>query len=152
MSSLFLFFFHFQFVVLPKNEPVAGPSMTMQINTTARTSFDRQMQQDESQAATEVLYRTSTQPEDVNVTSSTNQFFAAQSTLNDQNDATEMNAIESIIPAANLTTAFNQLPFDAVQFGLFVANRLARLPDDRLRRKLEHSIQAAILDTERESF
>lgn len=63
-----------------------------------------------------------------------------------------MDSFEAVIPAANIAAVYNQLPFDAVQFGMFVAQRLTKLPDDRKRRKLENSIQAAILDIERECF
>lgn len=41
---------------------------------------------------------------------------------------------------------------DAEEFGRFVAQRLTKLPDKRSRRKLENSIQAAILDVELQSF
>lgn len=77
----------------------------------------------------------------------------AKSPLNNTHGcASSMNSPEFGIQIANTSTAYDQLPYDAVQCDLFVAQRLTKLPDERLRRELENSIQAAILDAERESF
>lgn len=73
-------------------------------------------------------------------------------TGNQSNHLSSVNSFEANISSSNATDAYNHLPFDTVQFGLFVAQRLAKMPDQRTRRKLEHSIQSAILDVEKETF
>lgn len=134
--------------------------MTVPMDTTASTSFDHQLTRNESPASI-ILCTTTTQqqndgPMDNNFqaapkVSSSNIPFGVQTLFTADNSA--MNgSYESVIPGANIGAVYNQLPFDAVQFGLFVAQRLTKLPDERSRRKLEHSIQAVILDIEREYF
>lgn len=132
--------------------------MPISMHTAASTSFDLQQRFAENESpASIVLCSTSTQQrggggsmnnfQAMPNVSSSNLPYGSAHLSNDQDSC-----IETIIPEANVATVYNQLPFDAVQFGLFVAQRLSKLPDERSRRKLENSIQAVILDVERESF
>lgn len=142
----------------------------MTMDTAASTSFANQMSsRNESPAPSFILCTTTTQHQPQNGesvdnfqavprVSSSNISFGARPSLNAQdNNAPAAPAIndtsyESVVPGVNLGAVYNQLPFDTVQFGLFVAQRLTRLPDERSRRKLEHAIQGVILDIEREFF
>lgn len=134
--------------------------MSMPVETILGISYDEDQQQspvNEPQVPSYVLCSTSThQPGDdgpmnnfqttPNVSSS-NIPFGSPHLSNDQDGCFEAN-----VSIANVGSVYNHLAVDAVQFGLFVAQRLTKLPDERSRRKLEHSIQATILDIERENF
>lgn len=132
------------------------------MDTTTGTPFDHQLARNEPPASF-ILCSTTTQQQNagkmdnfqaVSNVSSSNIPLGAQSQLNEQDQGTSAtnDSYESNVPGANIGAVYNHLPFDVVQFGLFVAQRLTKLPDERSRRKLEHSIQAVILDIERESF
>lgn len=133
-------------------------SLSMPMEAILTTSFDEQQQLTENDAqASLILCSTSThQPDDdgpmdnfqatPNVSSS-NIPFGSPHLSNNQDGG-----VEPIVSVANIGSVYNQLAVDAVQFGLYVAQRLTKLPDERSRRKLEYSIQAVILDAEQEAF
>lgn len=136
------------------------------MNSAANTSFNHEL--NESPVSI-ILCSTSTQWNDgpkekfqpvLSVSSPNIPFDVMKSPLKNRNTAAPpLDSFESIRPAANGATVYNQLPpddkferNDAEEFGRYVAQSLVKLPTSMDRRQLEIQIETAILNAKKNAF
>lgn len=119
------------------------------MHSTPTSSFDQEMMQNDSPSPVILCATTTTQHDD-----GRKEIFPSMSDVSSSNMSFRppMDSFNKTMLAANIGAVYNQLPADAVQFGLFVAQRLTKMPNERMRQKLENCIQATILNIERECF